>query len=246
MGAVVGRWPGALGVKGSAGALSGGAGAGADLPALAGAAWGVGPGPPRSPFPSSRGCWVALGEERQFVSRGWCLFQAGSKGLSRSATACLGPACRRSRCRTVQTYCRAGTRRRVSWAEAASLWPQGLPSCLVTSRCSLSQEVLPWVPGHKPHSHTRVGGPAYLGSGLRVGEWGTGETGLMSVPLLSPLQIFGDYYHFRHSGVVKRSLSPHQPSHSRLSREPQVRAAGGPCLLSAGSWHWSWVLDAGV
>ncbi|NWI23079.1 FURIN protein, partial [Sula dactylatra] len=35
--------------------------------------------------------------------------------------------------------------------------------------------------------------------------------------------IFGDYYHFRHSGVVKRSLSPHQPRHSRLAREPQVQ-----------------------
>ncbi|XP_074736084.1 furin isoform X3 [Strix uralensis] len=33
--------------------------------------------------------------------------------------------------------------------------------------------------------------------------------------------IFGDYYHFQHSGVVKRSLSPHQPWHSRLAREPQ-------------------------
>ncbi|NXX50974.1 FURIN protein, partial [Tricholaema leucomelas] len=35
--------------------------------------------------------------------------------------------------------------------------------------------------------------------------------------------IFGDYYHFRHRSVVKRSLSPHQPWHSRLAREPQVR-----------------------
>ncbi|NXF41128.1 FURIN protein, partial [Nyctibius bracteatus] len=35
--------------------------------------------------------------------------------------------------------------------------------------------------------------------------------------------IFGDYYHFRHRGVVKRSLSPHQPWHSRLAREPQVQ-----------------------
>ncbi|NXF91943.1 FURIN protein, partial [Eubucco bourcierii] len=35
--------------------------------------------------------------------------------------------------------------------------------------------------------------------------------------------IFGDYYHFRHHGVVKRSLSPHQPWHSHLAREPQVR-----------------------
>ncbi|KAM6119639.1 LOW QUALITY PROTEIN: furin [Pterocles gutturalis] len=35
--------------------------------------------------------------------------------------------------------------------------------------------------------------------------------------------IFGDYYHFRHSGVVKRSLLPHQPWHNRLAREPQVQ-----------------------
>ncbi|NWW05943.1 FURIN protein, partial [Oreocharis arfaki] len=35
--------------------------------------------------------------------------------------------------------------------------------------------------------------------------------------------IFGDYYHFRHRGVVKRSLSPHQPWHGRLAREPQVQ-----------------------
>ncbi|NWS14315.1 FURIN protein, partial [Pachyramphus minor] len=35
--------------------------------------------------------------------------------------------------------------------------------------------------------------------------------------------IFGNYYHFRHRGVVKRSLSPHQPWHSRLAREPQVQ-----------------------
>uniref|UniRef100_A0A674HHI7 furin n=1 Tax=Taeniopygia guttata TaxID=59729 RepID=A0A674HHI7_TAEGU len=38
--------------------------------------------------------------------------------------------------------------------------------------------------------------------------------------------IFGDYYHFRHRGVVKRSLSPHQPWHSRLAREPQGAVAG--------------------
>ncbi|NXD83935.1 FURIN protein, partial [Halcyon senegalensis] len=35
--------------------------------------------------------------------------------------------------------------------------------------------------------------------------------------------IFGNYYHFRHRAVVKRSLSPHQPRHSRLAREPQVQ-----------------------
>ncbi|XP_028907334.1 LOW QUALITY PROTEIN: furin [Ornithorhynchus anatinus] len=35
--------------------------------------------------------------------------------------------------------------------------------------------------------------------------------------------IFGDYYHFWHRAVVKRSLTPHRPRHSRLQREPQVR-----------------------
>lgn len=37
------------------------------LPALAGATWGVGPqAPPEFPLTSSRGCWLALGEERWF------------------------------------------------------------------------------------------------------------------------------------------------------------------------------------
>ncbi|XP_071464704.1 furin isoform X2 [Marmota flaviventris] len=35
-------------------------------------------------------------------------------------------------------------------------------------------------------------------------------------------QIFGDYYHFWHRAVTKRSLSPHHSRHSRLQREPQV------------------------
>lgn len=35
-------------------------------------------------------------------------------------------------------------------------------------------------------------------------------------------QIFGDYYHFWHRAVTKRSLSPHYLRHSRLQREPQV------------------------
>lgn len=44
----------------------------------------------------------------------------------------------------------------------------------------------------------------------------------MLLSSIALLQIFGDYYHFRHRGVVKRSLSPHQPWHSRLAREPKV------------------------
>ncbi|XP_070619644.1 furin isoform X2 [Erythrolamprus reginae] len=34
--------------------------------------------------------------------------------------------------------------------------------------------------------------------------------------------IIGDYYHFSHRAVAKRSLSPHRSWHSSLSREPQV------------------------
>ncbi|XP_017593697.1 furin isoform X1 [Corvus cornix cornix] len=55
-------------------------------------------------------------------------------------------------------------------------------------------------------------------------ECGWKEPGFPSqVSGLLLLGIFGDYYHFRHRGVVKRSLSPHQPWHSRLAREPQVQ-----------------------
>uniref|UniRef100_A0A667YLG5 Furin (paired basic amino acid cleaving enzyme) a n=1 Tax=Myripristis murdjan TaxID=586833 RepID=A0A667YLG5_9TELE len=34
--------------------------------------------------------------------------------------------------------------------------------------------------------------------------------------------VFGDYYHFRHRTVVKRSLSDHRGTHVRLQREPKV------------------------
>uniref|UniRef100_A0A8C2A4B4 Furin (paired basic amino acid cleaving enzyme) b n=1 Tax=Cyprinus carpio TaxID=7962 RepID=A0A8C2A4B4_CYPCA len=35
-------------------------------------------------------------------------------------------------------------------------------------------------------------------------------------------QVFGDYYHFQHRGVVRRSLSGHRGVHVRLHAEPQV------------------------
>uniref|UniRef100_A0A8C1GAY4 Furin (paired basic amino acid cleaving enzyme) a n=1 Tax=Cyprinus carpio TaxID=7962 RepID=A0A8C1GAY4_CYPCA len=35
-------------------------------------------------------------------------------------------------------------------------------------------------------------------------------------------KVFGDYYHFRHRRVVKRSLSEHRGTHIRLHTEPQV------------------------
>ncbi|XP_060797058.1 furin (paired basic amino acid cleaving enzyme) a [Neoarius graeffei] len=38
-------------------------------------------------------------------------------------------------------------------------------------------------------------------------------------------KIFGEYYHFRHRRVVKRSLSEHRGTHIRLHREPQVKWA---------------------
>ncbi|XP_017259657.1 furin (paired basic amino acid cleaving enzyme) a [Kryptolebias marmoratus] len=34
--------------------------------------------------------------------------------------------------------------------------------------------------------------------------------------------VFGDYYHFRHRTVVKRSLSAHRPVHVRLQKDPKV------------------------
>uniref|UniRef100_A0A9J8A126 Furin (paired basic amino acid cleaving enzyme) b n=1 Tax=Cyprinus carpio carpio TaxID=630221 RepID=A0A9J8A126_CYPCA len=34
-------------------------------------------------------------------------------------------------------------------------------------------------------------------------------------------QVFGDYYHFQHRGVVRRSLSGHRGVHVRLHTEPQ-------------------------
>lgn len=37
------------------------------------------------------------------------------------------------------------------------------------------------------------------------------------------LQVFGDYYHFKHRGVVKRSLSVHRGTHVKLQKDPQVQ-----------------------
>uniref|UniRef100_A0AAY4BH94 Peptidase S8 pro-domain domain-containing protein n=1 Tax=Denticeps clupeoides TaxID=299321 RepID=A0AAY4BH94_9TELE len=37
--------------------------------------------------------------------------------------------------------------------------------------------------------------------------------------------VFGDYYHFQHRSVAKRSLSAHQGVHVRLDSDPQVN----PC-----------------
>lgn len=37
------------------------------------------------------------------------------------------------------------------------------------------------------------------------------------------VQVFGDYYHFRHHSVEKRALSGHRGMHIRLQKEPQVR-----------------------
>lgn len=37
------------------------------------------------------------------------------------------------------------------------------------------------------------------------------------------VQVFGDYYHFRHHAVEKRALSGHRGMHIKLQKEPQVR-----------------------
>lgn len=43
--------------------------------------------------------------------------------------------------------------------------------------------------------------------------------------LTSVFQVFGDYYHFRHRTVVKRSLSDHRGTQIRLEKDPKVRLA---------------------
>uniref|UniRef100_A0A672QB42 Furin-like n=1 Tax=Sinocyclocheilus grahami TaxID=75366 RepID=A0A672QB42_SINGR len=48
------------------------------------------------------------------------------------------------------------------------------------------------------------------------------ECGELNVALCFSPQVFGDYYHFRHRRVVKRSLSEHRGTHIHLHTEPQV------------------------
>ena len=40
-------------------------------------------------------------------------------------------------------------------------------------------------------------------------------------------QVFGDYYHFRHRRVMKRSLSDHRGTQVRLDKDPKVRFFSG-------------------
>lgn len=47
------------------------------------------------------------------------------------------------------------------------------------------------------------------------------------------VQVFGDYYHFRHHAVEKRALSGHRGMHIRLQKEPQVRLVSALTLLIA-------------
>lgn len=37
------------------------------------------------------------------------------------------------------------------------------------------------------------------------------------------LQVFGDYYHFRHNAVEKRAATSHRDVHIKLQEEPKVR-----------------------
>lgn len=85
------------------------------------------------------------------------------------------------------------------------------------------------------HTHPHESPLAALGWGWDTDRW----KAQLSLPAL--LQIFGDYYHFWHRAVTKRSLSPHRPRHSRLQREPQVSVATAlpathlPLLLLSGA-----------
>uniref|UniRef100_A0AAQ4RCN4 Furin (paired basic amino acid cleaving enzyme) a n=1 Tax=Gasterosteus aculeatus aculeatus TaxID=481459 RepID=A0AAQ4RCN4_GASAC len=50
--------------------------------------------------------------------------------------------------------------------------------------------------------------------------------------------VFGDYYHFRHRRVVKRSLSDHRGTQVRLQRDPQVRSLFLCGWVDVHSWTW--------
>lgn len=49
-------------------------------------------------------------------------------------------------------------------------------------------------------------------------------------------QVFGDYYHFQHRTVVKRSLSDHRGTHVRLLKDPKVRRV--LCLFRYVDFYW--------
>ncbi len=52
------------------------------------------------------------------------------------------------------------------------------------------------------------------------------------------VQVFGDYYHFRHHAVEKRALSGHRGMHIRLQKEPQVRLVSALTQLIAALPCW--------
>ncbi|XP_025068263.1 furin isoform X2 [Alligator sinensis] len=92
------------------------------------------------------------------------------------------------------------------------LWPRLLLLLwtLVTALALLAQEVLM----QRVYTNTWA---VQVPAGPREADRLARKHGFLN---LGP--IVGDYYHFRHHAVVKRSLLPHPSWHSRLAREPQV------------------------
>lgn len=173
------------GTWGEDSSLSGSAEADAD-PALAGTTWGAGPGAPGTFLQEEL---VGTGREAGGLSpESGVSPRLTLKGLSLSATDCLGPSCQDSSfCGQCETCCHVGTCGRVRCSAAAFLLLQGLPNCLVTSCHSLSQEVLPSVLDISLTSHSGVGGPACAwqpwSSGLQMWDVeNQGDQALMSVP----------------------------------------------------------------
>lgn len=74
-----------------------------------------------------------------------------------------------------------------------------------------------------------------------VHQWdGTAESKVHT--FTSAFQVFGDYYHFRHRTVVKRSLSDHRGTQVRLDKDPKVRL---PVWIRADSVRWVIVTQSG-
>uniref|UniRef100_A0AAQ4PQG8 P/Homo B domain-containing protein n=1 Tax=Gasterosteus aculeatus aculeatus TaxID=481459 RepID=A0AAQ4PQG8_GASAC len=83
-----------------------------------------------------------------------------------------------------------------------------------------------------PAAHSLTSGCLYhLLSVLGLGSAGLvlSVAELIASPFMS-VQVFGDYYHFRHHAVEKRSLSGHRGTHIRLEKEPKVKLLSVLCF----------------
>lgn len=68
-------------------------------------------------------------------------------------------------------------------------------------------------------------------------HWALSVAELIASPFMS-VQVFGDYYHFRHHAVEKRALSGHRGTHNRLEKEPKVKLLSVLAHLISTLLYW--------